>query len=211
MASSSPSVPGRVAVKPQSAWKLDAIARFLARRRIVLSAILFAALVAKDVAYGLKPHDLVNIRDLYGVFGGLLILAGLALRSWAAGILHKNKQLTTTGPYRLIRNPLYVGSFLMMFGFCTLLNNPRDVWFIVGPVLLLYVVTVRQEERLMARLFPDAWPTYARHTPRFIPRLARADLRARWRADQWMRSREYQALGATLVALAAIKLWQTYG
>lgn len=213
MASSSPPVFGPVAVDaPRSARKLlDAIGTFLVRRRILLSAILFAVLVGKDVGYGLKPHDLVNFRDPYGVLGGLLVIAGLGLRSWSAGILRKNAKLTTAGPYALIRNPLYVGSFLMMFGFCALLNNPWDVWFILGPILLLYVVKVRQEERLLARLFPDDWADYARRTPRFLPRPSRTDVRAQWRLSQWMRSREYQALGATLLALVAIKLWQTYG
>ncbi len=212
MAPSSPSIPGQIAAERPSAWKLlDPVADFLIRRRILLSAIVFVVLVAKDVVYGLKPHDLVNIRDPFGVLGGFLVVAGLALRSWAAGVLHKNAHLTTTGPYSLIRNPLYVGSFMMMFGFCALLNNPWDLWLILGPVLLIYVVKVRQEERLMARLFPDQWADYFRRTPRFFPRIGRTDLKADWRVAQWMRSREYQALGASLVALLAIKLWQTYG
>lgn len=212
MATSSPSVCGPIEVEARPARKvLQHIGAFLVRRRIVLSAIVFVVIVGKDVVYGLKPHDLANIRDPYGVAGGLLVIAGLAVRSWAAGILHKNARLTTTGPYRLIRNPLYVGSFLMMFGFCALLNNPGDLWFILGPVLLLYVVKVRQEERLLSVLFPDDWSEYCATTPRFLPRIGRADLTADWRLSQWARSREYRAAGASLVALVALKLWQTYG
>jgi protein-S-isoprenylcysteine O-methyltransferase Ste14 len=190
---------------------LDAVRAFLVRRRILLSAIVFVALVAKDVLGGIKPHDLASTADPLGIAGLILVMLGLALRSWSAGILHKNARLTTTGPYSLIRNPLYAGSFLMMLGFCALLNNLVDLWIILGLVLLLYVVKVRQEERLLARLFPDEWPTYERSTPRFVPKLARRDLRADWRLSQWLRSREYQALCATLVALVALKLWQTYG
>jgi protein-S-isoprenylcysteine O-methyltransferase Ste14 len=187
------------------------VLKFLARRRILLSAIVFAVLIASDVAYGIKPHDLANIRDPYSVLGLALVTAGLALRSWAVGILHKNRTLTTTGPYHLIRNPLYVGSFLMMFGFCTVLSNPWDLWFILGPVLLLYIVQVRQEERVLARLFPDQWPAYARSTPRFLPRLAWPNLKADWRLSQWVHCREYRAIVATAWALGAIKLWQVFG
>jgi protein-S-isoprenylcysteine O-methyltransferase Ste14 len=190
---------------------LDPLLKFLVRRRILLSAILFVGLVAKDLAYGFKPHDWVNIRDPYGVFGVFFVVAGLALRSWAAGILHKNSRLTTVGPYSLIRNPLYAGSFLMMLGFCLLLDNLWDISLIVVPVVILYVVKVRQEEKLLANLFPSEWPAYYASTPRFIPRLARTDVRGDWRLSQWMRSREYQALGATIVALAALKVWQTLG
>jgi protein-S-isoprenylcysteine O-methyltransferase Ste14 len=190
---------------------LDLVLKFLVRRRILLSAILFVGLVSKDLAYGFKPHDWVNIRDPYGVLGVFFVIAGLALRSWAAGILHKNSRLTTVGPYSLIRNPLYAGSFLMMLGFCLLLDNVWDISLIVVPVVILYVVKVRQEEKLLANLFPSEWPAYYASTPRFIPRLARTDVRGDWRLSQWMRSREYQALGATIVALAALKLWQTLG
>lgn len=212
MASSSTPVGGQIAVEPSSARGiLDPVLKFLVRRRILLSAILFVGLVAKDVAYGFKPHDWVNIRDPYGVFGVFFVVAGLALRSWAAGILHKNSRLTTVGPYSLIRNPLYAGSFLMMLGFCLLLDNLWDISVIVVPVVILYVVKVRQEEKLLANLFPSEWPAYSASTPRFIPRLARTDIRADWRLSQWMRSREYQALGATLLALVALKLWQTLG
>jgi protein-S-isoprenylcysteine O-methyltransferase Ste14 len=208
MMHSSPSVTTPVSAEPSSApGLLQPIAEFLIRRRILLSAILFTLLIVSDVLFGSKPRDPLGFHDPLGAAGSLLVLGGLALRSWSAGILRKDAELTMTGPYRLIRNPLYVGSFLMMFGFCVLIDDPKNIWLILGPMLVIYIVKVRGEERLLSTRFSAQWPDYARRTPRFIPRIARASLRADWRAAQWMHSREYQALGATLSALVAIKIW----
>jgi len=209
MSSPYSTISSRVSLGPgRSPTLLPLVAQFLIRRRILLSGILFSLLVAGDVAFGAKPHDLANFRDPLSVAGGLLVLSGLALRSWAVGILRKDAELTTTGPYRLIRNPLYVGSFLMMFGFIALINDPYNIVLILGPMMVIYIVKVRQEERLLATKFPAQWTAYARATPRFFPRIARASLTADWRGSQWMRSREYQAVGATIAALAAIEVWQ---
>ncbi len=212
MAESSGSLTSSLTVEPQGFSKLlHALGLFLIRRRILLSGILFCLLIAKDLAYGFKPHDLFNASDPWGIAGGVLVCLGLALRSWAAGVLRKDQELTTTGPYRLIRNPLYAGSFLMMFGFCALLGDPKSIWLILGPVLLVYFVKVRQEEQLLARLFPAEWSKYASRTPRFIPFVYSGNLSADWRVSQWMRSREYQALCATLFGLIAIQLWHALG
>jgi protein-S-isoprenylcysteine O-methyltransferase Ste14 len=186
---------------------LQAVTVTLIRRRILISGVLFGLLVAYTFVYGPKPHNLVDIGDPLSVAGGLMVVAGLALRSWAAGILRKNAELTTVGPYRLIRNPLYAGSFLMTFGFCTLLGYPVGFLFILVPLVAIYVVQVRQEELLLAQRFADQWPDYARTTPRFVPRLARVDLAAPWRFSQWLKHREYQAILASLAALAAIQMW----
>lgn len=190
---------------------LRSLAEFLIRRRIMLSAILFALLVAEDVVFGSRPHDLMDFRDPYSVLGGLMVVLGLALRTWAAGILRKDRELTTSGPYRLIRNPLYVGSFLMMFGFCALIGDADNFWLILGPVLILYTIKVRQEERSLGEMFPAAWADYVRTTPRFFPRFACVNLSADWNVAQWIRSREYQALLATVAAFVAIKVWQLSG
>ncbi len=81
--------------------------------------------------------------------------------------------------------------------------------FIVGPVLAIYLIKVRQEEKLLAETFPDHWSEYVRTTPRFIPRLKRVDLSAEWQLSQWVRHREYQALVTTILALVAIKYWHS--
>lgn len=208
MASPTSTISGPISAAPNQTSKLlTVLAEFVIRRRILLSGILLGLLIADDVAFGPKPHDLVNYRDPLSMLGGGLVLSGLALRSWAVGILRKDAELTTTGPYRLIRNPLYVGSFMMMFGFCALIADPTNIWFILGPMLIMYIIKVRQEERLLSTKFPEQWIPYSQSTPRFFPRFARVSLDADWRASQWMRSREYQALGATILALIAIKVW----
>ena len=49
---------------------------------------------------------------------GILIAAmGLAIRVLASGHVQKNRELTTTGPYAYVRNPLYLGSIIMALGF----------------------------------------------------------------------------------------------
>jgi protein-S-isoprenylcysteine O-methyltransferase Ste14 len=208
MVQSSASAPSLHVGSRPAGTLLHSIAQFLIRRRIVLSGLLFIALIAADVLTGVKPHDLTDYRDPASIFGLALVLSGLAIRSWSAGVLRKDRELTTTGPYRLIRNPLYVGSFLMMFGFCELIGDPKNIFYILGPVLLIYLVKVRGEEQLLSERFAAEWRQYARSTPRFIPRTARLDLTAAWSAEQWIRSREYQALATTLAALVAIKIWQ---
>lgn len=206
---SSPAATKAISVADRPGSKLLAsFAAFLIRRRILISAILFGLMIARSVLYGPKPHDLSDFRDPVSVAGVLLVAGGLVLRSWAAGILQKNTELTTTGPYGLIRNPLYVGSFLMMFGFCALIGDPVNFLLILGPVLLIYVIRVRQEERLLATHFAQKWEPYARITPRFIPRLRRVGLPAEWQFSQWIHHREYRAFAATLAALVAIKVWR---
>ncbi len=185
----------------------EGLSYFLIRRRIILSSALFAAMVVANITLGVKPHDPFDVHDPLSMTGVTLVVAGLALRSWAVGILKKDAELATQGPYRLIRNPLYVGSFLMMFGFCALVGNAFNLLVLLGPIVAIYSVKVRQEERFLAALFAADWPAYQRSTPRFVPRLGRANLASDWRLSQWLHAREFQAVGASLLAVVAIAFW----
>src|SRR5690242_4001559 len=100
MATSSPSASRTIVAGQQPAWKcVDAVGGFLVRRRILLSAIVFVLVVGKNIASGLRPHDLANLADPFTVAGMALVFGGLALMSWAVGMLRKDKEVTTTGPY----------------------------------------------------------------------------------------------------------------
>ena len=193
------------AVLEQSQWQ-----RFVAlllHRRVRITGILFAALVVEDVLTRVVPHDLANFRDYKVILGLSLIFGGVALRTWAAGTLHKRTQLATSGPYQLVRHPLYIGSFSMMLGFCFLLDDRENIWFVLGPILILYVLRALHEEKYLACAFPDQWPAFTQAVPRFIPRRLPTNLFADWSLSQWLKNREYQALSAVLLGLVALQVW----
>jgi hypothetical protein len=77
----------------------------------------------------------------------------------------------------------------------------------VAVLILLYVPKVRSEEHFLAGRFPSQWPQYAASTPRFLPRLTARPSLSGWRMALWLKSREYNALAATLLAIVALKLF----
>jgi protein-S-isoprenylcysteine O-methyltransferase Ste14 len=183
---------------------------FLLRYRVRITLIVFFTLIAEDALEGLRPHNLLNLGDWISVLGVGSIVAGLALRSWAAGTLHKTSEVTTSGPYALVRHPLYVGSFLMMVGFCLVIGDPENLWFVVGPLAFIYVITLLNEERILAKKFGERWQRYADAVPRFVPYRLPKNVVVAWSGRQWLGNREYNALVATALGLMAIQAWAVY-
>ena len=188
-----------------SAAEPNRFVQFLVRRRVPISIVVFGILMIEDVISGIVPHDVLDWTDYRSVAGLLTLLGGLMMRSWAAGFLTKSTQLTMTGPYRLMRNPLYFGSFLMVVGICLLIGDRENLWVSAVLLAILYVPKVRSEEHFLASKFPGEWPQYAASTPRFWPRLTVWPGLSGWRLSQWMQSREYNAVGATLAAIVALE------
>ena len=52
------------------------------------------------------------------IIGSIIIVAGEGIRVWASGHLIRNEEVTTSGPYAYLRDPLYLGRFLLLIGFC---------------------------------------------------------------------------------------------
>lgn len=180
---------------------------FLLNRRVRITAFIFIVLVAEDLLTRVQPHNLIDLAN-YQVLGGLgLVFTGLGLRTWAAGTLQKRKQLAMSGPYQLVRHPLYVGSYLMMVGFCLLVGDRENLLVVFGPILFLYILRAISEERYLAKLFPEQWPDFIRRVPRFIPRRLPTAMFEDWSLAQWLKNREYNAFGAALLGLVAIQAW----
>lgn len=186
------------------------LSALLARYRLHLSFLVFVALVLEwQLNDGGRPYSLFSLRDLDAPLGLLLTAAGLGLRSWAAGVIHKRAALATEGPYSLMRHPLYLGSFLVALGFAEIMDDLLALAVILLAVPPIYVYTIRQEERGLAMKFGDAWCLYAGRTgmilPRFPTRLSRAD----WSWQCWRRNREWRILLRTLAVLGLLEWWNT--
>ncbi len=189
----------------------SSVERWLTKNRIKISLLTFAALIAVNLGLlHTRPQNMTDWTHLGTIAGCGLIGVGLAIRSWAAGTLHKSQKLTCQGPYSLVRNPLYVGSFLMMFGFCILLRDVASMLFVCGPILGIYWLTVRHEETNLSKWFPEDWDDYARTVPRFVPRVYASGACTGWSWRQWVKNREYQAVVASLMGLLAIATWSHF-
>lgn len=184
------------------------VVNFLARRRIAISLSGFTLLGAYNVwvrrTTPLNPLDWQS-PVVWTAF--VLLIVGLCIRSWSAGTLNKSRELTTVGPYAVSRNPLYIGSFLMMFGFCIFCRDWPTLVFVAGPMACLYRLQVMFEEQRLARLFPTEWPEYSASTPRFFPRSLPPSMFAGWTQYEWLRNREYRAVIASILGVVAVWLW----
>jgi protein-S-isoprenylcysteine O-methyltransferase Ste14 len=84
----------------------------------------------------------------------------------------RDHTLATSGPYRRVRHPQYMGFIVIMFGF--LLQWPTLLTLAMFPVLVvMYVRLARREEREVRAEFAEEYERYAPGTPAFFPRLRR--------------------------------------
>jgi len=146
----------------------------------------------------------------------LLVLPGIALRGYASGYVKKNAELTTTGPYAYTRNPLYLGSMLLAFGFA---GASRNAWIVIALAALFAVIywpTILGEEAYLRARFPE-FAAYAQRVPRLLPRLfvrEQADEPApqgRFSWELYWKHREYNSLLGSIFlffALIARMLWR---
>lgn len=177
------------------------------RTRLTLATIVF--IVAKDIVLGRQPHDICSFDDPFGFWGLVVVLAGLALRSWATGIRGR-EVLATTGPYAFMRHPLYVGTMLQTIGFCLILGSWENFVLVLAIILPLHLKEVFREEKLLDERFGAQWLAFAERTGRFYPKSIPSRVFGDWSCGRWMTNREYGTFLGSLVGLAMIKLWQMW-
>ncbi len=106
---------------------------------------------------------------LPSVLGMVIFFAGCLVRFWSNGCIRKNEVLATDGPYRFTRNPLYVGSFLMIFG-AALSVLAWWLALIFGLIfLIIYYDEILKEEKNLLEIFGEAYQDYMKKVPRFFP------------------------------------------
>jgi protein-S-isoprenylcysteine O-methyltransferase Ste14 len=183
---------------------------FLVKQRVTISLVVFSGLILKDIVTDRLPHDTGNVHDPLAMMGLAAAVLGLLIRSWAAGVINKSKVLATTGPYRLCRHPLYLGSLLMMFGYCVLVGSLLDACVMFGPVLAIYLLTIQREERRLAERHGAAWAQYAATAPQFFPYRPFVQFGCNWSLAQWRDNREYKAALTATAGLLLLHLWQAF-
>ena len=204
------SVAASAELAPIVPWSMVGSAmEFLARRRVRVTVVLGAAIVPMHLwVDGSAPRDVLAANDLVVAIGWCLVVAGLALRSWAAGALVKQRKLATTGAYAVIRNPLYAGSCLMMGGFVVFTNGATVFVLAACFIAGLYRNLIRGEEKWLSRLFPGTWAAYVKAVPCLLPRRLAWPGIGQWSIACWRENEEGRAWVGLVIALAGLKIWQ---
>ncbi|MFB3883018.1 MAG: isoprenylcysteine carboxylmethyltransferase family protein [Armatimonadota bacterium] len=146
------------------------------------------------------------------VLGTGFVLAGVLIRLWAAGFLEKGgDQLCIDGPYRYLRHPLYLGSFIAAVGFAIMMHVIWG-WVIILPLFaLLYLVQVVDEERHLRSVYGDAHSHFSRSVPALIPWPGRAAQPhgRRWSMARMLKNHEHWHVLVTLgfAVLFFVRTW----
>jgi protein-S-isoprenylcysteine O-methyltransferase Ste14 len=161
---------------------------WLFRHRTVIPLPFAAAILGLRV--GLAPSSAGLLAA-----GVIVTIAGELLRLWGVhhiGAISRTRAdrlgpLVSSGPFALVRNPLYLGNIALWVGFAL---TARLVW--LAPVILIllgleYHAIVRWEEQLLESRLGQAYREYASRVPRWTPHLfnrrARRDRRERIQTD----------------------------
>jgi protein-S-isoprenylcysteine O-methyltransferase Ste14 len=106
---------------------------------------------------------------LFGLGLGLAVWARVHIgRNWGTPMTQKDvPELVTSGPYHLVRHPIYSGILVAGVGTAVALNWLWLIAVVLAGVYFLYSATV--EERYMTEQFPDTYSVYKRSTKMLLP------------------------------------------
>jgi protein-S-isoprenylcysteine O-methyltransferase Ste14 len=133
---------------------------------------------------------------------------GELFRIWAAGHLHKSREVTASGPYRFVPHPLYVGSSVMGVGLAISCTS-----VLVALLIAVYLVTtltaaIKSEEAYLRRTFGDQYDLYRSGVA--AKRRDLAETRRRFSVAQAIANREYRAVVGFVIAVLLLVWKATY-
>ena len=135
------------------------------------------------------------------LIGIWFIIPGLLIRLWSNGYIMKSQKLTTCGPYRFVRHPLYLGTTLLIIGFIIMLRVYAIGILSIVIISIIYCKTIRKEEKMLGDKFKKEWFNYQKKVRAIIPMLHPYQ-----GADKWpfsfkrlVKSQEYKLLIWTII------------
>lgn len=127
---------------------------------------------------GRLSSELVPHAAIVEPLGAVVCFLGLLAAVWSRKVLADNWSSTVTfkqghklverGPYRFVRHPIYTSILVMVLGTALVANRvaalPALVFYFAG-----FWIKLKQEERLLRRHFPDAYPAYQARVKALVP------------------------------------------
>ncbi len=145
-------------------------------RELRIRAVI-AVVVIVLIRFGVFRGHGINTDPVRAGVGLALFALGLGFAIWARMNIGRNwgtpmtqkdePELVTSGPYRLVRHPIYAGILVAGVGTAVALSW---LWLIaVGLAAVYFLYSATVEERYLTEHFPDAYPAYKRSTKMLLP------------------------------------------
>ncbi|MBD3348268.1 MAG: hypothetical protein GF400_03600 [Candidatus Eisenbacteria bacterium] len=180
---------------------------FLFRARSATPVILLLVVVFWPTGGGLSFRR--------GALAAALIIGGEWYRIRAVGVAGKCtrtrgsnvKELVTAGPFARVRNPLYIGNFVLTYGLVVLSKVDWLLWVFPLAFFLQYAAIVAWEERVLSESFGEEYEHYRAHVPAWLPsgRVYPSPSHHGYRKEIALRS-ERDSLRAVLLLVAVLLL-----
>jgi len=115
--------------------------------------------------------------------GGVVVGSlGAALALWCVGAFawigkgtpapfDPPRRLVVRGPYRFVRNPMYIGVASALTGAALFYSSPALLAFVCGFVLVTHLFVILYEEPTLGRSFGPEYAAYCEHVRRWMPHL----------------------------------------
>jgi protein-S-isoprenylcysteine O-methyltransferase Ste14 len=167
----------------------------------ITTKTILAGIVAVYLFFTARPEP------VWFIAGAVVTVLGEWLRLWAAGHLRKNKELTTTGPYSYVKNPLYIGTLLITLGYSAMAMN---IWIMVAGFVWFFIYYApykkKQENQKLIGSFGEAWTQFDRSVPDYLPRFTPYPGRGtnRWSWDVVRENSEHETAAAVFIGFAVM-------
>lgn len=146
-------------------------------------AVIYTIAMSQIIGHYYFPLPQVRWGNLILYTGIVIFCAGVLLNIWARSVMgknwgppgrhdrHRQKKLVTNGPFAYTRNPIYMGTFLLLLGLSFLLQSSLFFLIVLHP--LYFIGEIKKEEYLLMKNFGKEYEDYKKRVPRFFlsPRL----------------------------------------
>ena len=129
-----------------------------------------------DAPYGLELPDWADVLAFpVGAAGAAICLACIAtfvvIGRGTPAPFDPPRQFVAVGPYRFVRNPMYIGGAILLAGFALYLRSGAALILCLPALLLAHVFVVAYEEPTLRSKFGASYENYCRTVNRWIPRV----------------------------------------
>jgi protein-S-isoprenylcysteine O-methyltransferase Ste14 len=136
------------------------IFKFVVEKKVLVTCVAFALFI------------LISDPSKASVFFGIIFcIAGEIIRTLSVAESKESDQIVTTGIYGYVRNPIYLGSFLIGLGVFIMGNI--FIFTIFYIIVFLYICSekIKAEEEELKEKYKEEFEDYALHVPALLPRI----------------------------------------